>query len=413
MSRSASPTDVPAIGDPGDETASRYSYQWTWAAVRACEMLDDDGGVVEIYCEHHEDILLRHRDGTCTGLQVKTQQPGGAPWKSTDQTIRDVLARFAKLEDQFGQHFRCYEIASNHPFLTEGTAGTCLRHVVGLAASAADVASADAKVKAVVRRMATDSDCTEDCCFRCLKKCRLNHDLPKLEDGMAVLERTIGGSADVVGDPSRQQLQHIARSLVDECRRASDLTHEQYLPGYLRGNAAAADQAAIEGKRLTRQKIDPILRSALSATSMLGGPAAALPSAGQSVSRLVQKLDKGGFGINSVNAAQDLRDSALFKSLEWMNKYGEKIGVKRNDHVRRLVQTDCGTAQDLTRASGEPYGTRMREAMRQQLQRRVATATVFDCSVEHLEGQAYALTNECRVWWSEPFALTEVDDGPR
>lgn len=30
---------------------------------------------------------------------------------------------------------------------------------------------------------------------------------------------------------------------------------------------------------------------------------------------------------------------------------------------------------------------------------------LFDCLNEHLEGCAYELTNECKVWWSEPFPV--------
>ena len=45
--------------DPGDETQKRYRYQ----AVRACcyilALFDDEEGIQEIFCEHHEDVLVK------------------------------------------------------------------------------------------------------------------------------------------------------------------------------------------------------------------------------------------------------------------------------------------------------------------------------------------------------------------
>ena len=69
-----SPEDLLARGDPGDETANRYRFQWTWAAVVCCMLLDGTEDVQEVFCEHHEDVLLKHRDGSFTGHQVKTRR---------------------------------------------------------------------------------------------------------------------------------------------------------------------------------------------------------------------------------------------------------------------------------------------------------------------------------------------------
>ena len=35
------PEDVIARDDPGDDTANRYRFQWTWAAIACCILLDD------------------------------------------------------------------------------------------------------------------------------------------------------------------------------------------------------------------------------------------------------------------------------------------------------------------------------------------------------------------------------------
>jgi hypothetical protein len=66
------PDVVPATDDPGDDTARRYRYQWTYAGIICCMLLDDTENVAEVFCEHHEDVLLKHTDLTFTGVQVKT-----------------------------------------------------------------------------------------------------------------------------------------------------------------------------------------------------------------------------------------------------------------------------------------------------------------------------------------------------
>ncbi len=52
-----SPDTVLGTGDPGDETARRYRYQWTYAAIVCCILLDDTEDAEEVFCEHHEDVV--------------------------------------------------------------------------------------------------------------------------------------------------------------------------------------------------------------------------------------------------------------------------------------------------------------------------------------------------------------------
>src|SRR5687768_10561713 len=101
-----SPENTVAAGDPGDETAKRYRFQWTWAAVVCCMLLDDTEDVQEVFCEHHEDVLLKHRDGSFTGHQVKTRGDDQPPWKAKDEAVLAACVRFAKLESEYPGRFR-------------------------------------------------------------------------------------------------------------------------------------------------------------------------------------------------------------------------------------------------------------------------------------------------------------------
>ena len=86
------PDMVPATGDPGDDTARRYRYQWTYAVIVCCMLLDDTEDVAEVFCEHHEDALMKHTDGMFSGLQVKTRSSNQEVWKTGDSAVRGLCA---------------------------------------------------------------------------------------------------------------------------------------------------------------------------------------------------------------------------------------------------------------------------------------------------------------------------------
>ena len=107
------PDRVPATGDPGDDTSRRYRYQWTYAAIICCMLLDETDGAVEVFCEHHEDVLIKHVDGTFSGLQIKTRESDQKVWKTNDDAVRGSCARFAKLEAEFPGRFRAFRFLTN------------------------------------------------------------------------------------------------------------------------------------------------------------------------------------------------------------------------------------------------------------------------------------------------------------
>ncbi len=102
------PDVIPATGDPGDDTARRYQYQWMFAAIVCCMLLDETEDIAEVFCEHHEDVLIKHNDATFTGIQVKTRSSGQEMWKAGDPDVLSSCARFAKLESRFSLQVSAY-----------------------------------------------------------------------------------------------------------------------------------------------------------------------------------------------------------------------------------------------------------------------------------------------------------------
>lgn len=116
-------------GDPGDETGRRFRYQWTYAAVLSCMLLDETCDVAEVFCEHHEDVLLKHTDASFTGIQVKTRQSDQDVWKTGDPAVKASWARFSRLESDYPGRFRAFRFLTNHPLHSAGNIQD-MRHVL-------------------------------------------------------------------------------------------------------------------------------------------------------------------------------------------------------------------------------------------------------------------------------------------
>lgn len=398
-----SPENTLACGDPGDETANRYRFQWTWAAVVCCMLLDDTEDIEDVFCEHHEDVLLKHQDGTFTGHQVKTRNDDQPPWKAKDEAVLAACVRFAKLESEYPGRFRRFCFLTNHPLYSKGS-GQDLRYVLQSIKDAASVADLPSTVASWVRRVARDAGVTEAVALTALAKTVAMADLPKLRDAVMRLIDAIVQCWTPAADCSHDAVKRAAQALIDECGRASSLDHEQLLPAYVVATVEDdGDTAArIAGKRMTLARVQSILEHGRdSAATLAGDPALCVEPGEGSTELLHKKLDAGGFSVVSRNSAEDLRNKADYLGIVWTKKYGHDKGLQRYDHVRSLVLSDAGRSFDATQTENDGFGPVMREDLRSRFrERRMTGDELFDATDDHLEGIAFSLTAQCRVVWS-------------
>ncbi len=105
--------------DPGDDTLRRYRYQAGRAAMLGLATLDENSDIIEIFCEHYEDVLLRRRDGRFDGEQVKTRGDDLSPLKAGAAPIQTALQRFITLDTRFPGRFRRFVLSTNVGFWRE------------------------------------------------------------------------------------------------------------------------------------------------------------------------------------------------------------------------------------------------------------------------------------------------------
>ncbi|RQU90599.1 DUF4297 domain-containing protein [Burkholderia cepacia] len=405
MSSVLGPDAVPATGDPGDEIARRFRYQWMYAAIVCCLLLDESEETHEVFCEHHEDVLVKRNDGYFDGLQIKTRDISQPPWKSDDEAVIKSFVRFCKLEGQFPGRFRGFRFLSNHSLYVSGN-GQDIQYVLREIRAANRSVACPPIINRFVKKIAKAADCDQAIAQHALGKTDADDALPKLADVQARLIDTLTGIWTRAQDLTFPSVRRAATYLSDECCRASSLAHEDVLPAYLPASVdpcAAELKARLDGKKFDRARLLAVLEAGINVVAPLStDPASLVRPGGGSSDLLEKKLDAGGFSAVSRNSAVDLRDKAEYLGIAWTQKHGYEKGLQQYSHIRSLVLSDSARAYEFAKDQGTTFGLSMLEELRRQLRARRQSGTqLYECSDEHLEGVAYALTSECKVQWSK------------
>lgn len=409
-----SPDQSAASGDPGDDTARRYQYQWTYAAILCCLLLDDTEDVAEVLCEHHEDVLLKHADATFSGVQLKTRDSDQPLWTTSDKGVRASFAKFVLLESQFPGRFGRFRFLTNHP-LQSTKNGKDICHTLEMIRAAASLADLGGPFLKFLSRVAREAGCTQEIAFTALRKSTASADLPKRHDIEARLVATLLPVWTKAQECSLAAVQKAATRLVTECGRASSLGHEGLLPAYLPASATpdTAQRMALDFKTFSRARVEQALLEGFSSTALLDGDTTSLVAGSSGSPALLRaKLEAGGFSITSIHSAADLRDKADHLALVWTKKHGNEQGLQRLAHIRSVVLRDAASAFEDARVDDRRFGVQMLQALRRGIdaRRQRPDAQLHDCSNEHLEGFAFVLTSECTVRWSMDSPWEQTDE---
>jgi hypothetical protein len=114
-----SPDTTPDTSDPGDETAARLNYQYCYTAISAVRLVTDQECTVEVFCEHHEDFLVKLASGKFRGIQIKTRSVNLKTLKAKDEQVKKALRKFCVLDSKFPSSFESFSLITNHAFWEE------------------------------------------------------------------------------------------------------------------------------------------------------------------------------------------------------------------------------------------------------------------------------------------------------
>ena len=412
------PGEVPDPEDPGDDVQRRFRYQHAYGVILLVAGASGLQPFAHVFCEHHEDLLCEREDGAFDAYQVKTRGPEGGYWAMSDAALRKSIGRFVALRRRFGRKVRRFAFVSNSGMRTRPVASekaetrardpwTVLRY-----AREGPSGPADDAIPAVLDELATECSCDVELLLDVLRDTRLvagpsldgfdaqvAHDhIPRL-DGCASL------------DPVR--LNGIRDELVHRVYCASSLAGISPAVHVLAQDGTDGVPVTVEAKRLSVAIVMDIvdtfanvplrfLPAGLPLDVIRGGD----PTDPETMGVLTRKMERGGVG-GYISFMKRLGLSAEAR----LTEIAMGPGIEVVDQLAGVVESECVRAQvdcDVMRTGDEPYGKAMLQGV---LNRLGVLATEHPTKVhrqdaECLTGIAAILSEDCRVWWSEPFELS-------
>lgn len=398
--------------DRGDDTLRRYRYQAAYAALISLDLLKEDCEFEEIFCEHHEDILVKGKDNRFIGIQVKTRKHGRGPFTFSDQEITTSLIKFIKLEYEHPDHFKRYVIAANCGFWQKSPNESNLVYCLNALRKKEAAILNNAGFLKRVKKLANATKCDETFVTKVLRKVR-TEESPSLDAYESLLVKEMAEIPKLAGERV-DVINKAANLLIDAMVRAGSLAHTSARSAYfaiLDNPETAKTDQVIRGKRVTRAIVERAINQVVSAaTSLRTRMPINLSDLPKGMRKMELKMAKGGISIQNIDLAKELKFSTEYLLTGWIHKYGSREAGKRHEHLSIIVRNECQEAYDLVKADDSLFGEDMLKEVRKRLRKRYyreVKSRYTDSLYEHLLGITAILTEECKTWWSEVFDIPQ------
>ena len=415
----SSPTNTLSTNDSGDDTQRRYRYQAFYAAIISLELLNEATEFEEIFCEHHEDVLIRKKNGKFIGIQVKTRNYGQEPFKADDKQIINSLYRFVEQDIEFPNFYEKFIIATNYTFwAVKKKNSRNLSYLLSLAQ--------DAYVEKPARLHLGLSKCVKQIqellekkgfakidnyfILNVLQKVHLQESLPKFDDLESRLAQQIPEFYEV-NEAGLDDLLYAARGLISQMLEASSLQHvsarSMYFALFSNPEQMEIDEI-IEGKRINGVIVRRVLQDRLTDHASLSTrnpiPIENLP---KGIRKTELKMGAGKISANNIRGAKDHKYATELLLDKWIHKHGVPKASKRFDQLKLIISNECREIYDQKYSENNPFGREMLIEVRNRLRARIESEPnlFFGCRYEHLLGVASILTEMCEVWWSKEFEI--------
>lgn len=404
---SLNPSTVLNPDDPGDDTQRRFRYQNTFAGILGVLMTDDAKNIAEIYCEHHDDILVKDTDQKYTAIQVKTKDINSRPFDIDDEAIDKSFKRFVAMDVKFPGHFKGFSIVSNHGF-DKTSPASCIQSMIDHYKNSG-VYSNRTNFGKFVKQVSEHCNCSIDDVIETIKKTRLRSD-SSLDDIHFKLINSIKTCPHLTGI-TESKINDIADIILSKFYKASSLHQEASDTSmlYMAGIATDDDllKEKINSKRFERAefvawleqyKMQPVQLKLKDRNKIDEIPT------GNAV--LSIKMDAGNIGSDNIDMLRDLKFSFEQHTLAWLYKDGAQANEQYNQ-VTTITENLCREIYDentiATTNNGMDMLVKVRKAIKDRQDKN--PDLFFDCTYEHLLGAVGVLTESCKVWWSDKFDL--------
>lgn len=409
MVSDASPTEKLSENDKGDDTLRRFRYQCTYAAIISLNMFSENSTIEEIFCELHEDILVKLKTGRFIGIQVKTRENHLGPFAIDDIEIKKSIVRFIQHESRFQNYFDHYTISTNAGF--SKAKNKCLQTLINFALDNRpdELLKPRTKSKTWIKEIAQIANCKDKEVIHVLSKLKLYDKISSLQD---IEYNFINKLAEILHlkNETLGLLHLIANNIIIHHVNASSLSNHEALSEFYilcKEHEKTEIREIINSKRVTKENLTNIIeRLRTEPISLFLKDNNSIPK--NFDNKIMEiKMDAGGISYDNIKLAKDQKFSIEALTTSWLYKYDQIEAVKRYNQVKLIINTECQEAYDEEEQKDKSFGSNMLKKVRLKLRERYKTDAVsfFDCKYEHLLGMVGVLTEECLVWWSEKFKI--------
>ncbi len=404
------PDSVLNPDDPGDDVLRRFRYQMTYAAILSTTMLEAGGNLDELFCELHEDILLKHEDGKFTGCQVKTKNLDLQPFTIDDEAIIKSFTRFIELDQSFPDYFRGFQIVTNTGF-AKNPPGKCIKSLITSCKTLDTPTLLKKRSDAIklVKALAVSCKCSPEKVVGSLARVDLRTFSSLQDIDMKLMNRLRG--CPLLEGVSESKIKEVANHMLAKFLKASSLTYDfDACLAYVKGMDPDKEDIAqiILAKRITKTEMTSWMGTQKSTPVVIRlrdrGAITELPAG---AGKLLVKMDAGGIDARNIQMMRDFKFSIESHLASWIYKYNLSVANEQYAQITGIVNNLCQEVYDILTVEGGEYGLRMLVRIREKLQDRLRSdrGIFFDCAYEHLLGIVAVLTEECKVWWSEKFEI--------
>jgi len=410
MEDGLSPEHSLDVKDRGADTGRRYRYQYACAGLFSVNLLLENSEISEVFCEHHEDIVIKYNDGTYCGIQVKTKEDG--KFSFNDATTFDVICKFIRCDVKHNPHFQKYIIATNCGYTKTGNANDIDYCLSSLREGIENNPLLDNSFfNTLISKWETETGQTKEKILEVISKIYTQKVFP--------LERFNVSLAYDVALLTKNQDQGLATLLaisndligkVFECSSYPCSDPRYHFLNLLENPEGQAVTLTVQEKMITKDMVEEIFTRHIDPTVYLSMiDSREIGQLSPSVHRLELKMDSGGIKAMDIFYYKSHKVSADALLAKWHKKYGSQEANDRFQHLNNKVGNQCQEAYRVHYDETEKFGAQMLIDVSERLMgiSPEIKTTFSDCSYEHLLGISGVLTQECLVVWSKEYSDPE------
>lgn len=404
----SSPDQILSKKDKGDETQNRFRYQNACACFISLNLFSEDRKFNELYCEQHEDIILKLINGKFSGIQIKTKNLDLTPFDLNDEAIFNSFKRFVEHNINFPDKFESYIFATNAGLLKSDSKGV-KEYIEWL--KSIDIVALEKSKKdfgKFTKKIATDLGVSLDVVANALIKVKFREGLPHDGDIDDKISAKLGTINECKSSYIRV-INEITNKLIKLHNDASSLKIDSDYVFLSDNPDDELTKEIIEKKRITLDKLLDVIVAEIKQdkNSLISAPInSTISSIPKSVKVLERKMDVGNITIDNVNLIKDQKYA--FEVLIAEKFYKDQDQTEKDyNHLRQIALSESQISYDETYDNTNAFGMQMLKDLRKRIHNRHLnnTNTFRGCEIEHIFGLIAILTEECKVWWSDKFEL--------